>query len=350
MTDGARVAAPHERGWGLLILALGAFLLVPHLPGLPAMLPLVDTAPLLIACVAACSIAGWWMGGSVFVAFVWTALAAAAVFVPASAGTGQAFAIVARGFELVLAGAFGVMLLVGNGRSFTRTALGALGVATLLALLVMVLSRVDPTRAVDIVRDQLGRHNAAAVAEMRRDAALLARSAPSLADLARQVTDQREQVQAVLTQEAAPLFPALLGLEALAAYALAWALYHRLSRARVGPPLAPLATFTFSHELVWALVAGIAMLLVPTLHGLAAVGRNLVLFFGALYALRGYGIYASFVSRRAATTGAVLGVALFPLSLVTAPAALGLGLSDTWIDWRQRAAKRGAAPFGGSGA
>lgn len=66
------------------------------------------------------------------------------------------------------------------------------------------------------------------------------------------------------------------------------------------------------------------------------MGRNLLLFVGTLYVLRGYGIYAWLVSRRAAAVSVFVAVVVFPFSLVTVPAALGLGVSDTWADWRAR--------------
>jgi hypothetical protein len=66
------------------------------------------------------------------------------------------------------------------------------------------------------------------------------------------------------------------------------------------------------------------------------VGANLVVFFGALYALRGFGVIAWFYpqptlgSQLAASAAAVV---LLPVSL---PLAVGLGVTDTWIDWRRR--------------
>jgi hypothetical protein len=88
--------------------------------------------------------------------------------------------------------------------------------------------------------------------------------------------------------------------------------------------------------LIWALVAGIAMIVLPTLAGMGPMGRNLILFVGTLYILRGYGIYAWLVSRRTAGVSVFLAVAAFPLSLLTVFPALGLGVTDTWANWRER--------------
>jgi hypothetical protein len=210
-------------------------------------------------------------------------------------------------------------------------------VATLLSLALVVGGRHDPRQVARVFSDEIASRNAVSEVVMRESARRIGEQAPQLADLANQIATQRGEVQRALTEVATPLVPALLALEALAACALAWALYHRLSRARIGEPLTPLRRFAFSDQLVWAIVAGIAMLLVPTLAPMGVVGRNLVVFFGTLYALRGYGIYAWFLSRRAAIASLALAVLLFPFSLVTVPAAVGLGLSDTWLDWRRRA-------------
>jgi len=135
---------------------------------------------------------------------------------------------------------------------------------------------------------------------------------------------------------AAPLYPALLALESLAACALAWGLYHRMSRARLGAAMAPFRCFRFSDELIWALVAGMTITVLPALDALRLVGANLVVFFGALYALRGFGVIAWFYPQPtlgAQLAASAVAVVLLPVSL---PLAVGLGVTDTWIDWRRR--------------
>jgi hypothetical protein len=140
-------------------------------------------------------------------------------------------------------------------------------------------------------------------------------------------------------REGKRFFPALLALESLGALALAWALYHRLSRARIGAPLARLRDFRFNDQLVWGVIVGIVFLAVPTLHAYRTVGANLTLFFGTLYAVRGTGVLAWFL--RSARPGLVTLVAVALLAALLAPAfALGLGLiglGDTWEDWRAKA-------------
>ena len=122
----------------------------------------------------------------------------------------------------------------------------------------------------------------------------------------------------------------------LAALALAWALYHRLGRARIGPPLRPMRDFRFNDHMVWGVVGGLALVLLPGVTLLRALGANLLLFFGALYTIRGVGVFLFVASpgRLASVALAVLGVLFWNVLGVM---ALGLGVGDTWLDWRSRA-------------
>ena len=139
---------------------------------------------------------------------------------------------------------------------------------------------------------------------------------------------------------------ALLGLESLLALGLGWAAYHRLSRVRIGPPLSALRTLRFNDQLVWGLVVGATLMLLPTLVEWRAVGANLICFFGTLYALRGVGVLAWWIPDRVA---AALPLALFVLVVLLGPvvvlsvlmaATFVLGLGDTWRDFRAGAHAR----------
>jgi hypothetical protein len=60
------------------------------------------------------------------------------------------------------------------------------------------------------------------------------------------------------------------------------------------------------------------------------------MFFGALYVLRGLGVLAWFIAeRRLALAILILLAVLFTPAVGVL--ALGLGLGDTWVDWRGRA-------------
>jgi len=133
----------------------------------------------------------------------------------------------------------------------------------------------------------------------------------------------------------------------LAALALAWATYHRFSRTRLGAPLRPLREFRFNDQLVWGLIVGLTIMLLPTLTALSGVGKNLLVFFGALYALRGLGVLSWFMAP--GSLGVTLGIGFVVLAVpllgafvalgfvMLGIAALALGLGDTWADWRSRA-------------
>ena len=143
------------------------------------------------------------------------------------------------------------------------------------------------------------------------------------------------------------VFPALLALQSLIGLALAWAVYHRLSRARLGAPLRPLRDFRFNDQLVWGLIVGLTIVFLPTLTMFRGVGRNLLVFFGALYAIRGLGVLAWFLAPNALVASLTIGFAMLLLPVVSALAAIGflllivaafgLGLGDTWANWRSRA-------------
>src|SRR5688572_13587969 len=69
-------AAPRKGGWRRLALATVVFLAVPLLPQLRVMLPIEQTAMLLVAVIASCMIVGWRQGGKASLAILWVLLAA----------------------------------------------------------------------------------------------------------------------------------------------------------------------------------------------------------------------------------------------------------------------------------
>jgi hypothetical protein len=131
---------------------------------------------------------------------------------------------------------------------------------------------------------------------------------------------------------AASLLPALLALESLAALALGWGVFQRLSSVKIGPPLSPLIEFRFNDQLVWGLAVGATLCLLPAFEGGRTAGYNLLLFFGALYLIRGIGVLAWIARGRYAF---IIILSLIPQVFVIVTFALGLG--DTWLDIRKRA-------------
>src|SRR4051812_9466978 len=89
--------APTERGWGKLLIALGVFLFLPHVPQLRALLPVDQTMVLFVPAMAACALVGWWAGGRIFLALAWVALAT--LLVTQTGGVPMGFYNLARGWS-----------------------------------------------------------------------------------------------------------------------------------------------------------------------------------------------------------------------------------------------------------
>lgn len=337
-----------RRGWRKLILALVAFILVPLVPQIRAMIPVDDTMLLFVPAMAACSLVGWWAGGRAFSALLWVALAAmiARQEVAATVEYGNLL----RGWTLLLAGAFGMVCLLGMSRPFFTKALTAVGLAFAIGLVMSLLGPVTLSQTSGAISDEFARRNVEFIELVNKTITAngtewqaWVEKIPALATLSSD-TDRQLAAMSVAGHR---MFPALLALESLAALALAWAAYHRLSRRRLGSPLAPLREFRFNDQFVWGLILGLVILLLPGLANVRGLGSNLVLFFGALYAIRGLGVLAWFMAPGAFAMSLVAGAVLVFVPVVNVIAvlgfmtlgvtALGLGVGDTWADWRSRA-------------
>jgi hypothetical protein len=340
--------APTERGWGKLLIALAVFLVAPHVPQLRALLPIDQTLVLFVPTMAACALVGWWAGGRMFLAVAWVALAT--LLVMQSGGAPNAFYNLARGWSLLLAGSFGLVCLFSEDRPLFPRSLLALGTTLVLAMVMSLVGPVSLSQASRTVEDEFGRRNAETMATLNTaiqthpvEWAQLRASIPQFADLPTETSKTLD----VLSDWGLAVFPALLALQSLAALALAWATYHRLARARLGAPLRPLREFRFNDQLVWGLIVGLTIMLVPTLGALRGGGRNLLVFFGALYAVRGFGVLTWFMAP--GSLGITLAVGFLMLwapvlnafaalaFMLIGVASLALGLGDTWADWRSRA-------------
>ena len=335
MTDDA-APAPRERGWKRVLLALAAFLLIPLVPLLRALVPVEHTSVLLVPALAACAVVGWYAGGRLALALLWVALAVwITAGVPADSG---GYADLARGWGLLVAGSFGLLSLFGTGRTFFPRALAAIGLATAVALALALAGFVPFEAARQALAAEYSTRNAEVMTVLRQwvsqhgdEWSGVLRRFPAAGGL----VEDNEAMLGSISRVAMLIFPALLALESLAALALAWALYHRLSRVRLGAPLAPLREFKFNDQLVWGLVVGAAVVLLPTLVALRGAGLNLLVFFGALYALRGLGVLVWLLAPHggAIVAACILGVLVWPLFTAL---TVGLGLGDTWRDWRSR--------------
>ncbi len=131
------------------------------------------------------------------------------------------------------------------------------------------------------------------------------------------------------------VFPALLALESMAAVAVAWWLFVRLS-AGEDRGIGPLGRFRFNDHLVWVMIAGLLLVTLRAGDAVSRIGANLAVFMGALYALRGMGV-VMFVSGGLSFFGYLM---FFLGLLLAAPVVIGFsvlfGIADTWLDLRKR--------------
>ena len=326
--------APREQGWKRIILALLAFVLLPLVPLLRVAIPVEQSLVLIVPALAACALVGWWAGGRFFLALTWTALAVWLIVTPMPGA--PAFVAIAKGWSLLLVASFGVASIMSPRQPFFPRALSAVGLSFAVGFALVLFASKRPDAVERTVRTEYTRRVDSWLADWEsmsktREWIEITRDNPGMDSLARESSERLRQLPPITAR----LYPAVLALESLAVLALAWGLYHRVSRTRIGAPLAPLKEFRFNDQLVWGLVLGITAVAVPTLKAFQTVGLNLLLFFGVLYALRGLGVLTWFFAPGRLTVALTIGLAIFMWPLLGV-FALGIGLGDTWLDWRSR--------------
>lgn len=132
------------------------------------------------------------------------------------------------------------------------------------------------------------------------------------------------------------LYPGSLALASLAALGVGTYATARLTGRSDTP--APVRQFRFNDHLVWVLVGGMVLFLLPLGDVAARLGENALLVMAGLYLLRGAGILlwlgaAAITSVWSALLWAAVAVLLYPVGFTL---ALLLGLGDTWLDLRAR--------------
>lgn len=360
--------APQERGWRWFVLALVLMVTVTAAPGWPAALALVagairllfpieQFALLVLVAIATCAVVGWWAGGRSALALAWIVVAGWVVWkMPLAV---QGYGGFVRGWALAMGAAFGLVCLATRARPFLGRSLAAVALAGTVTMLGLAGRSADSGGSFDGARRMLS-----AEYGRRVDESLVAWQARTESEVWRtfsrgmpDAAERAERMAGVLAAVAEPgeggrsgsllvLAPALLGLESLLALSLGWAAYHRLSRVRIGPPLAALRDLRFNDQLVWGLVVGTTLLMLPTLADWRGTGANLVCFFGTLYALRGAGVLTWWIPDRLAVVALLVLVILVPLLGPVLLLALSLavtfvlGLGDTWRDFRAGARER----------
>jgi hypothetical protein len=240
---------------------------------------------------------------------------------------------VPRAWSLIAGGAFVVVNVAKRGNGLVNRSLAAIGVA----LGVVALIGVARPGVLQGVNWWMG-------SEIRHAAVV----AGSILEQIRGGTDPeiRRQLEVAVQRWVGfqqDVYPAMLSLATLAAFGVAWFGFERIS-GRLGSP-GPVREFRFSDHLIWLLIGGLCLLVLP-LGGLAfRVGENATLFMGGLYLLRGAAILL-WIGAAAATSiwsGVLLSLAALLLYPVVLGTALVLGLSDTWIDLRSRLSRARAA-------
>ncbi len=241
---------------------------------------------------------------------------------------GGPFALLSRGWALLLGGVYLALSLIRPEWPVTSRALAATGVALGIGAAGLVLS--GQAGAFDT---QIREHFAAM-------------SSLTVADLQERMPDSQwvaelrgatEQISAAQAR----LFPALLALQSLVALALASWWVRWLGRARSGAfELRRLRDFRFNDQLIWLLIAGLVLLVLPFGAGAQRMAINMIVFMTALYALRGLAVFMYLAVGSRSIPTMVFGViALIFLYPVAFTAALLMGVGDTWLDVRRRVAQ-----------
>lgn len=234
--------------------------------------------------------------------------------------------MISRGWALVAGGLFILFSLWRPSWGVLPRSLAAVAVAAVAAGLWLGLS--GDWQALDgAVRQQLAEMSERTFAAARESSP----GSPWLDELA-QAAGQVAGLQA-------DLFPALVALQSLAALALASWLVSTFRGDESGPfRVKPWREFRFNDQLVWLLIVGLALVLLPLGDASTRAGLNAIVFMAALYALRGVGVFL-FLSVGASSLfmivfGTLAAIFLYPLIL---GAAILIGLGDTWLDVRGRA-------------
>jgi hypothetical protein len=232
-----------------------------------------------------------------------------------------------RGWALLLGGIYLILALVRPDWDVISRALASVGLAFAAGVLgLLVVGQAEVVEA--MVREHFETVSALTIGDLQSrmpDSAWVA-------DL-RGASERISELQA-------RLFPALLGLQSVAALALASWWIRKLGRTdHPAFELHPLREFRFNDQLIWLLIGGIALLILPLGDAAAAAALNVLVFMGGLYVLRGLAVFVFLAAGSKSIVTMVLGaLALIFLYPIAFTAALLMGVGDTWLDVRRRVA------------
>ena len=132
------------------------------------------------------------------------------------------------------------------------------------------------------------------------------------------------------------VMPGILALVAVGGLVMAWSWYHRISRHPIGQPLGKLADFRFNDQLVWGVVVGLGIMILPAPAPLRELAGNVTLFFGGLFAVRGLAVTRTWLTQAPGPLLLFMALSLIFIAPVALGGLLSLGLADTWLDFRRR--------------
>lgn len=241
-----------------------------------------------------------------------------------SGSEGGAFWYAERGWSLILGAWFVIMVVALPGAGFLSRALAALGASVVSAAIFLSL-RPGDWSSLDWTISRRINGAAADLATIWANA-----STDSWAGRFSGGVYQVAEIQILL-------HPALVSLASLAGLGIAWWAYRRIA-VRDHAPLGPLREFRFRDELVWLLIAGILLLILPIGGAAVRTGANLLMFMAALYALRGAAVLLVLFGLQGFGGAVFAGLAFLFLYPVVLATTIMVGLTDTWFDLRARRA------------
>ena len=331
----AATTPAQKKSWWPLLWGLAAFLVLPQLPFFELMIPIGQPLMLLAPVIAVCSIVGWKLGGRAALAVIWLALSVWILLQPAGS-PGTPYDQMARGWAVLLAASFGLVSLWSTTSPFFARALAAVGLATVVGFLIALTAPSGIARSQHAAGEEFTRRVSGTIDRIHQSM-----DTPEWKQLSEKMpaldtwNDESEAAMRAIPDHSASLLPAFLALESLAALALGWGIFQRLSPVKIGPPLGPLTEFRFNDQLVWAVAVGATLCLLPAFADGRNAGLNLLVFFGVLYLIRGLGVMAWIARGRYAV---IVILSLIPqVCIMLGVLALALGLGDTWLDLRRRA-------------
>lgn len=329
----SRFLAP---GWRSALLALFIFLVLPDFPSaLRSVVPITETWVLFAAALAVCAAFGWWNGGSAWLAIAAILLVWYAGASPVGAGPGS-YRTLVHAWTILLAASFGLVSLLTPNQRFMLRALSAVGIATVVAFTAAISTPDGVSSVRSVMKTEFNRRTEETVAAVNdmTTSPMWQRAVQRNPALDSMVKSNESDLR-MIGNRSARTVPALVALESLLALTLAWVIYHRVAPVEIGPRLGTLKEFRFNDQLIWGLAVGATIFFLPVFADGKDAGLNLLVFFGALYLVRGVGVL-SFMTRSRWAAGLLIVMTVFA-PLMLGALALGVGVGDTWMDWRARA-------------